>query len=57
MTWMERGTDSMPAKLVAAAVAAFLLASGKLNHVIVISLEVFAALQAGAPFGYADCWA
>ena len=54
MTWMERGTESMPAKLVAAAAAAFLLASGKLLHVIVISLEAFAALQAGAPFGYAD---
>lgn len=54
MTWMERGTDSMPAKLVAAVAAAFLLAAGKLHHVIVISLEIFAALQAGAPFGYAD---
>lgn len=54
MTWMERGTDSMPAKLVAAAAAGFLLAAGKLQHVIVISLEAFAALQVGAPFGYAD---
>lgn len=54
MTWMERSTDSMPAKLVAAVGAAFLLASGKLLHVIVISLEAFAALHAGAPFGYAD---
>ena len=54
MTWMERGTDSMPAKLAAAAAAGFLLASGQLLHVIVISLEAFAALQAGAPFGYAD---
>lgn len=54
MTWMERGTDSMPAKLVAAAAAAFLLAAGHLNHVIVVSLEVFAALHGGAPFGYAD---
>ena len=31
-----------------------MLASGKLLHVIVISLEAFAALQAGAPFGYAE---
>ena len=54
MTWMERGTESMPAKLVAAAAAAFLLAAGHLNHVIVVSLEVFAALHSGAPFGYAD---
>ncbi len=54
MTWMERGTESMTAKLVAAIAAGFLLASGKLLHVIVISLEGFAALQVGAPFGYAD---
>ncbi len=54
MTWMERGTKSVPAKLIAAAAAGFLLAAGKLHHVIVISLEVFAALQVGAPFGYAD---
>src|SRR5205814_1460964 len=39
-----------------AVVAAFLLAAGSLNHVIVVSIEMFAALQAHAPFGYAD-WA
>ena len=54
MTWMERGTDSEPAKIVAAISAAFLLIAGKLNHVIVVSLLIFAALHAGAPFGYAD---
>jgi len=54
MTWMERGTDSVPAKVVAAVAIAFVLASGRLNHAIVISLEMFAALHAGAPFGYAD---
>jgi formate/nitrite transporter FocA (FNT family) len=32
----------------------FLLGAGKVNHVIVGSLMCFAALQAGAPFGYAD---
>jgi formate/nitrite transporter FocA (FNT family) len=56
MTWMERSTESVPAKLVAAVGAAFLLAAAPLNHVIVVSLEMFAALQHGAPFGYAD-WA
>jgi formate/nitrite transporter FocA (FNT family) len=56
MTWMEQSSDSVGAKLVAAIVAAFLLASGSLNHVIVVSIEMFAALQAHAPFGYAD-WA
>lgn len=52
MTWMERGTDSGAARLVAAVATAFLLGAGPLNHVIVSSLEAFAALQVGAPFGY-----
>lgn len=54
MTWMERGTDSVPGKLIAAASVAFVLAAGRLNHAIVISLEMFAALHFGAPFGYLD---
>ncbi len=56
MTWMEHSTESAGAKLLAAIVAGFLLAAGSLNHVIVVSIETFAALQAHAPFGYAD-WA
>jgi formate/nitrite transporter FocA (FNT family) len=56
MTWMERSTESVPAKLAAAVSAAFVLAAAPLNHVIVVSLEAFAALQYGAPFGYLD-WA
>lgn len=54
MTWMERSTTSVPGKIVAAVAAAFLLASASLNHAIVVSLEMFAALHAGAPFGYAS---
>ena len=54
MTWLERGTDSVAGKVVAAASIAFVLAAGRLNHAIVISLEMFAALHFGAPFGYAD---
>lgn len=54
MTWMERGTESVAGRLAAAVGAAFLLAAGPLNHAIVSSLEMFAALHAGAPFGYAD---
>jgi formate/nitrite transporter FocA (FNT family) len=53
MTWMERATESVPAKIVAAVSAAFLLVAGTLNHAIVVSLLTFAALHAGAPFGYA----
>jgi formate/nitrite transporter FocA (FNT family) len=56
MTWMERGTESVPAKLIAAVGAAFLLASAHLHHAVVISLEAFGALQVGARFGYAH-WA
>ncbi|MCA1690656.1 MAG: formate/nitrite transporter family protein [Actinobacteria bacterium] len=54
MTWMQRGSDSVPAKLLAAVAAAFLLAAGTLFHAIVVSLVMFAGLQVGAPFGYVD---
>ena len=33
---------------------AFLLVAGTLSHTVVASLLLFAALHAGAPFGYAD---
>jgi formate/nitrite transporter FocA (FNT family) len=56
MTWMERSTESVGAKLVAAYVGGFLLAAGPLNHAIVVSIEMFAALHAGAHFGYSH-WA
>lgn len=52
MTWMQHGTDAAFGKIAAAFAAAFLLAAGHLNHAIVASLEMFAALHAGATFGY-----
>ncbi len=52
MTWMERSTPSVPAKLLAAVSAAFLLGAGPVVHAVVNTLEMFAALQVGAPFGY-----
>ena len=52
MTWMQNGTEAEMPQLVAAVSAAFLLAIGSLNHAIVMSLEMFAALEIGAPFGY-----
>lgn len=52
MTWMERATPSVGAKLVAAWAIAFVLAGAPLQHAIVISVEAFAALHVGAPFGY-----
>jgi len=54
MTWMERGSKSELGRLVAAVAAAFLLGAGKLTHAIVVSLLLFAGLQAGAPYGYLD---
>jgi formate/nitrite transporter FocA (FNT family) len=54
MTWMERNCDTQGPRVVAAVAASFVLAVVPLNHVIVSSLEMFAALMAGAPFGYAD---
>jgi formate-nitrite transporter family protein len=52
MTWMEGSSESDGAHIVAAVIAAFLLALGGLNHAVVMSLEMFGALQVGAPFGY-----
>lgn len=54
MTHMQHSTDSSGVRLVPATVMGFLLGAAQLNHVIVASLLCFAALHAGAPFGYAD---
>jgi formate-nitrite transporter family protein len=54
MTWMERSTEAIMAKIVSAFAIAFVLAAAPLQHAIVISIETFAALQAGAHFGYLD---
>ena len=54
MTWMERATESIPAKLIVGVSTAFLLIAGTLSHTVVASLLLFAALHAGAPFGYLD---
>lgn len=54
MTHLQHATDSDGVRLVPAIVMGFLLGAGKINHAIVASLFCFAALQVGAPFGYAD---
>jgi formate/nitrite transporter FocA (FNT family) len=54
MTWMEHSTESVPAKILSAWAFAFVLAAAPLQHVIVISVEIFAGLHAGAPYGYLD---
>lgn len=47
MTWMVQGSRSELGELVSVAAAAFLLAAAPLNHVIVVSIDMFARLQAG----------
>jgi formate/nitrite transporter FocA (FNT family) len=54
MTHLQHSTDSDGVRLVPAVVAGFLLGAGRVNHAIVASLVCFAALQAGASFGYPD---
>lgn len=54
MTWMERNSDTQLAKIIAAVSTAFVLAAVPLNHAIVSSVEMFAALIGGAEFGYID---
>lgn len=57
MTWMQHGTETVAGSVIPAITAAFLLAGGQLNHAIVNSLLMFAALHTGhAPFGYLQ-WA
>jgi len=57
MTWMQHTTESVGIRLVPAITAGFLLAGTQLNHAIVNSLLMFAALHTGhAPFGYLQ-WA
>lgn len=53
MTWMDSNSETQGPRIVAAVAASFVLAAVPLNHVIVSSHEMFAALHVGAPFGYA----
>jgi len=54
MTRMQHGTTSDVAKIIAAVAGALVLAGLQLFHSILDSLIIFAALHAGAPFGYGD---
>src|SRR3954462_2227151 len=54
MTRMQHGTTSDPAKIVAAFAGGLALAGLQPFHPIPGPLVIFAALHAGAPFGYAD---
>ena len=53
MTWMQQATESMAARTVPAVLAGFLLAAARLDHAIIASLIMFAALITGhAGFSY-----
>lgn len=54
MTRMQQGTDSDPAKIVAAVAGGFLLAGLQLFHSILDSLLIFGAIQSGADVTYLD---
>lgn len=54
MTHLQHTTESDGVRLVPSVIAGFVLGAGRINHAIVASLVSFAALQAGAPFGYAN---
>ena len=54
MTRMQHATDNLGVQLVPAVLFSALLAGGQLFHCVLDSLFMFAALVAGAPFGYLD---
>lgn len=55
MTWMVRNARSEFGELLAVAAFGFLLGATKMNHVVVISIKMFAALQVGeSDYGYMD---
>jgi formate/nitrite transporter FocA (FNT family) len=54
MTRMQHSTQSLGVRLVPALLFGALLAGGQLFHCVLDSILMFAALIAGAPFGYLD---
>jgi len=55
MTWMQQGAESGIGRISAVVAIAFLLTAAHLNHVIVVSIEIFVALHSGqASYGYLD---
>lgn len=56
MTHLQHATESDGVRMIPAVVVGTILSIGHINHAIVASLLCFAALFAGAPFGYAE-WA
>jgi formate/nitrite transporter FocA (FNT family) len=57
MTWLVEGADTMGVRIVAAWLTGTLLTLGAFNHVIVVTLELFAGIRYGAPIGWDDWFA
>ena len=53
MTWFVEGAETMGVRIVMAWLAGTLLTLTVFNHVIVVTLEMFAALRYGAPISWA----
>ncbi|MCI2238079.1 formate/nitrite transporter family protein [Paenibacillus sp. TRM 82003] len=56
MTRMQHSTESVGVRIVPGILIGALLVGGQLFHSVLDSLLVFAAIHAGAPFGYLDWW-
>lgn len=55
MTWMIRNAETEGGKLLAVGAFGFLLGATHMNHVVVISIKMFAGLQVGGTdYGYLD---
>jgi formate/nitrite transporter FocA (FNT family) len=55
MTWMVRNASTEAGQLLAVGAFGFLLGATHMNHVVVISIKMFAGLQVGGTsYGYAD---
>ena len=55
MTWMVRNAETEGGRLVSVIAFGFILGSTHMNHVVVISIKMFAALQVGGTgYGYWD---
>ncbi len=55
MSWMERNAASEGGRLLSVVAFGFLLGATHMNHVVVISIKMVAALQVGGtPYGYSD---
>jgi len=57
MTWLVEGAGSMGVRIVAAWLTGTLLTLGAFNHVIVVTLELFAGIRYGASIGWDDWFA